>query len=136
MAVEIHRVDYFHATVRDEPGGAYRLLAALASGGVNLLAFNAVPVGPNSTQLEIFPEDKALFQSVAGKAGLQVAGSDQALLIEGDDELGALAGVHRRLHEAGIEVYASNGIASGHRFGYLVFVRADQFQLAAEALGV
>ena len=55
MTMNIRRVEYFHATVKDLPGEAYKLLAQLATAEVNLLAFNAVPVGPEQTQLVIFP---------------------------------------------------------------------------------
>ena len=57
MATKIRRVDYFYATIKDQPGEAYLFLQQLADLGINLLAFTAVPVGPTSTQLSIFPED-------------------------------------------------------------------------------
>src|SRR5216684_3492026 len=41
MAFHVRRIDYFSATVRDDPGEAYKLLATLANLGVNLLAFTA-----------------------------------------------------------------------------------------------
>ena len=43
MGYSICPVEYFYATVMDEPGEAYRVLSALADRGVNLLAFTAVP---------------------------------------------------------------------------------------------
>ena len=55
MAYRIRRVEYFHATVVDEPGEAYKVLSALAGLGVNLVAFTAVPVGPDRTQLTALP---------------------------------------------------------------------------------
>ena len=51
MPFTIRRVDYFYATVRDEPGAAHRILSQLAGLGVNLLAFSAVPTGPERAQL-------------------------------------------------------------------------------------
>jgi hypothetical protein len=57
--------------------------------------------------------------------------------VQGDDELGALASVHERLFEAGVDVYASTGVTDGRgSFGYVVYVREEQFELAAAALGV
>ena len=46
MAARIRKVNYFYASVRDQPGEGYRLLTRLAGAGVNLLAFTATPVGP------------------------------------------------------------------------------------------
>ena len=55
MSNQIKRVDYFHTTIKDEPGGAFQILDQFAQQGVNLLAFSAVPSGPATTQLTIFP---------------------------------------------------------------------------------
>ena len=55
MAYTIRRLDYFYATVPDRPWEAHELLSQLAGLGVNLLALTAVPTGPESTQLTLFP---------------------------------------------------------------------------------
>jgi hypothetical protein len=137
MAVAIRRVDYFYANVRDELGAAYRVLAQLAELGVDLLAFTAVPSGPVRAQLALFPADPNRLLAEGRAAGLALDGPYHALLVQGDDELGALAGVHERLLEAGVDVYASSGVTDGHgSFGYVVYVRDDQFEHAAGALGV
>jgi hypothetical protein len=68
MAYGIRRVEYFHATVVDQPGEAYKVLSVLAGLGVNLLAFTAVPVGPDRTQITLFPEDPGKMKSEAQKA--------------------------------------------------------------------
>ena len=56
MGNRISRVFYFHASVMDEPGEAYKVLSALAGLGVNLVAFTAIPVGPDRTQITLFPD--------------------------------------------------------------------------------
>jgi len=59
------------------------------------------------------------------------------LLVQGDDEMGALAGVHERLVSAGVDIYASSGVTDGRgAFGYIVYVREDQFEKAVDALGL
>jgi prephenate dehydratase len=97
MALNIRRVDYFSLSVKDQPGEAYKLLALLAERGINLLAFTAVPTGELLTQLTIFPEDTRRLASEARQAGLELEGPHAALLVQGDDELGALADVHRNV---------------------------------------
>jgi hypothetical protein len=137
MAFRIRRVDYYYTSVKDEPGAAYRILSQLAGLGVNLLAFTAVPVGPTRAQLALFPENDGKLTAAARQAGLALDGPHGALLVQGDDELGALASVHQRLFEAGVDVYAASGVTDGHgSFGYVVYVREDQFGQAAKALGV
>jgi hypothetical protein len=137
MAAKIRRVDYFYATVRDQPGEAYKLLSRLAAAEVNLLAFSAVPIGVETTQLVLFPENVDLLARAAEKAGVVLAGPQRAFLIQGDDELGVLADIHRKLYEANINVYASNGVTDGGKgYGYVLYVRPEDFDNAANVLGV
>ena len=135
MPHRIHRVEYYYANVRDDLGAAYRLLQELAGSGVNLLAFTAVPSGPELAQFALFPEDPSRLRAEARAANLRLEGPYHALLVHGDDELGALARIHERLFEADIDVYASSGVTDGRgSFGYLVYLREDQFERAAETL--
>jgi hypothetical protein len=137
MAHSIRRADYYYASIRDELGAAYRVLAQLAELGVNLLAFTAVPSGPNLAQFALFPEDPNKLAAEASAAQLPLDGPYHAFLVQGDDELGALASVHEQLFHAGVDVYASSGVTDGRgAFGYVVYVREDQFEHAAEALGL
>ena len=137
MPFSISRVAYFNTTVRDRPGEAYRTLQLLADVGINLLAFTATPVGPTSAQLTLFPEDASLLTDTASKASLQLDGPHPALLVQGDDKLGALAQIHESLFAANVNVYASSGVTDGRGgFGYVVYVRPDQFDQACKALGV
>jgi len=137
MSAKVRAIEYFTATAQGTPEGAYELLGLLATSGVNLLGFNAIPVGLHATQLVLFPEDGARLAQVAREQQLSLAGPDRALLIQGDDELGALAQIHRRLASAGVTPYASSGLADGRGgFGYVVYVRPDEFADAARALGL
>lgn len=137
MAFSIRRVQYFYATVHDQPGEAYRLLSQLAEAGVNVVAVTAVPVGPVHTQLTLFPEDELAMEDAARKSGLALDGPHPALLVQGDDELGVLAGIHAQLAEADVNVYASSGVSSGKgSFGYILYIRPEKFEQAAAALGV
>jgi hypothetical protein len=137
MAFRIRRVEYFTCTVQDQPGEAYKLLSQLADLGLNLVAFTAVPVGPFRSQLTLFPEDPARMANAARRAGLTLDGPHPALLVQGDDELGALASIHEKIYGANVNVYASTGVADGRgSFGYVVYVRPEDYERAAAALGV
>ena len=137
MSYKIRRVDYFYTTIRDEPGEAYKLLSLLAGLGINLLAFTAVPFGPMNTQLTIFPEDSAKLNDVAKKSGLKLDGPQPALLVQGDDELGALADVHMKLYEESVSIFASSGVSDGKgSYGYLIYVRPEDYERAVAALKV
>lgn len=137
MTHTVRPVDYFHATVRDQAGEAFRVLSSLAEAGVNLLAFSASPVGAAAAHMVLFPEDADALVDYADRSGMVLSGPERALMVQGDDKLGALAEVHRQLADAGINVFASNAVTGGHgRYGYVIHVRAEEFDAAARALGV
>ncbi|MBW2467559.1 MAG: hypothetical protein JRF02_09690 [Deltaproteobacteria bacterium] len=137
MELKITKIEYYHTTVADQPGEAYKFLSQLAGVGINLLAFTAVPVGPTVTQLTIFPEDSAQLKHEAAKIGLALDGPHKAFLVQGDDELGALAEIHRKIYEADVNVYSASGVTDGKgSFGYIVYVKSQDFETAAAALGL
>jgi hypothetical protein len=136
MSFSIRRVEYYYVHVQDRPGEAYALLSQLAASEVNLLAFGAMPTGENHAQLTLFPEDVSQLARVAERAGLVLEGPQCAILVRGDDRLGALADVHARLTEADINVYASTGVTDGRgAYGYILYVSPDQIDQATGALG-
>jgi len=137
MAIDVRRVQYYHVTAKDEPGAAYKILTELAGAEVNLLAFNATPTGPEHTQLTLFPANLEQFVSAADRLGLVMFGPHVAFLVRGDDRLGALAELHQKLFDASINVYASTGVSdgSGH-FGYVLYVRGQDYDAAERALGI
>lgn len=135
MPLQIRRAEYYYVTVKDRPGEAYNLLSRLAAEGVELLAFSAVPMGAETTQLILFPAETPKLLRMAEKGGLVLAGPQHAFLITGDDRLGALAEIHRKLAEARINVFASSGVTDGRGgFGYLVHVRPEDGERAAQVL--
>lgn len=137
MSFKVGRVDYFYAKVADRPGEAYKILDTLAELGVSLLAFTAIPMGPAYTQLTLFPEDNHLLQMEAEKAALELDGPHPAFLVRGDDYLGVLAEVHEKLFRASVNVYASTGVTDGRGgFGYVIYVRPEEYERAASALAV
>jgi hypothetical protein len=58
-------------------------------------------------------------------------------LVQGDDQLGALAEVHFRLYANNVNIYASSGVADGKgHYGYIIYVRPDDYEKAVAALNV
>jgi hypothetical protein len=137
MAFKIRKVEYFYCSVVDQPGEAYKLLTELEKSGINQLAFTAIPIGPNRTQLTLFPDSAAKLMQEAKRTNFSLDGPHAAFLVQGDDELGALTEIHQILYEANVNVYASNGVTDGKgSFGYLLFVRPEEYDRAASALNI
>ena len=135
MADTVQRVEYFYVQVANRPGEGARLLGALQEGGINLLAFSGFPEGRGS-QLDFVPSDPASFRRFARKAGWKLTGPRRALLISGDDRVGAVAEVHAKLAEAKINVTAIDAVCAGAgRYGAILWVAPRDFAKAGKLLG-
>jgi len=106
MAFTVRRIDYFYISVQDTLGVGYDVLAKLADLGVNLAAVTAVPFGPERTQLTVFPEDSTLLRHAAEQSNIQLDGPHPALIVQGDDEAGALGPIHQRLLDSNVHIFA------------------------------
>lgn len=136
MAVKIYSTAYYFTTVRDVPGEACRLLERLAEEQVNLLAFNALPVGPDETRMMIYPLNPVWLAEMARKTGLTLDGPHHAFIVHGDDELGALVEMHQKLCDADINVTNSSGIADGKGgYRYILHVVPEDYERAEKLLG-
>jgi predicted amino acid-binding ACT domain protein len=135
MADTVRRVEYRYATVPDSPGEVQKLLSTLEERGVNLVAFLGFPEGGQS-QIDLVPEDPAALTAAAEAAGVQLSEAKQALLVQGDDRVGAVADVTGRLAEAGVNVTAAAAVAAASgSFGMVVWVAPGDYEQAAGALG-
>jgi hypothetical protein len=102
-----------------------------------MLAFTAMPVGPDRSQLTMFPEDSQKLIDNAAQIGITLDGPHHALLVQGDDELGALAEIHKKLYDAEVSVYSSSGVTDGDgSFGYILYIRPEDYKSAVSTLGI
>jgi hypothetical protein len=137
MAYRISRVEYFTTTVKDKPGEAYRVLAVLEELGIHLLAINLVSTGPMATQVTMIPADPEKLRNAAKYAKLALVGPRKALMVQGDEVLGALVGIHSKLAAANVNVFASNGVTDGEsHYCYILHVRPEEYERAAKALEI
>ena len=137
MAETVRSVDYFYATVDSVPGQARRLLEFCSAHEVNLINFTAFPIGLGRAQLDFFPENTQKLIKAAGDAGIPLVGPKKAFLVQGEDRPGVLVEYHLRLADAGVNVYAANGTTDGRGgFGYILWVKPEDYEKAAEALGI
>ena len=135
MSYAAHRLEYFNVTMNISADEAYEILDSLAKLGANFLAINAVPVGPQSTQLTLFPEDSSMLQAIAKQAGLQLIGPYPAVIVQGQDEPGVLAGIHKKLHQNHIHAFTSTAITDGKgRYGCILYLRAEDADRVVKAL--
>ena len=137
MADKIRRADYQYVHVPDKPGEGARILGALKEAGVNLLSLTAFPDGKGTTQVDFVTENADGLAKAAKGLGLKLSDRKRAFFIQGDDRAGAAAEIFRKLADAGVNVHATNAAAGARGgFGMIVWVRPENFDKAAKALGV
>ncbi len=137
MAVTVKVVEYYYATVEDKPGEAQRLMGFCSAHEIDLVNLTAFPVGKGKVQIDLFPLNAGKLISAAQEASIPLVGPKKAFLIQGDDRKGALIDFHLRLAYAGVNIYAANGTSDGRGgFGFILWVRPEDFEKAASTLGV
>lgn len=135
MPLDIRKIEYYNITIGGEAGDASKLLSVFAGVGISLLAFKAVPLEPGRTRFTLFPNDSSKMTEGAKKAGIELDGPYSALLIEGDDESGALADIYEKLSKANIKVDESYGIADIKRsYGVVLYMKQEDCEKALSDL--
>jgi len=135
MANVVKKVAYFAMDIPNKPGEGARVLGALAEAGVNLLAFTGFPSG-RKAQLDIIPEDVAIFKKAAKAAKMETRPQKFGFLVQGNDRKGAVADLLRILAEKKINVTAVDAVSAGTgRFAAILWVAPEDVNKTAKALG-
>jgi hypothetical protein len=135
MADTVQRVEYFYVQVPNKAGEGLRYLSALSEAGINLLAFSGFPEGRGS-QLDFVPADPTAFHGFAKRSKWKITGPKRAFLLSGDDRVGLVADIHKKLADARINVTAIDAACAGAgRYGAILSVAARDYKKAATLLG-
>jgi hypothetical protein len=135
MADIVRKVAYFAMDVPDKPGEGARVLGALAEAGVNLLAFTGFPSG-GKAQLDIIPEDAAIFKKAVKAAKMKTRPQKFGFLVQGNDRKGAVAGLLKTLAEKKINVTAVDAVSAGKgRYAAILWVESKDVNKTVKALG-
>lgn len=135
MADTVRRVEYCYVTVPDKPGEGRRVLKALKENGVNLLAYLGFPSGNGQSQIDLVPENVDSLKRAAEKAGLKLSERKRAFLVQGKDQVGAVADTLSKLADANINVTAAAASCAGENYGMILWVAPGDYDKAARALG-
>ena len=100
----------------------------------NLLAFTGFPRG-RKAQLDIIPEDVAIFKKAAKAAKMKTRPQKFGFLVQGDDRKGAVANLLGILAEKKINVTAIDAASAGAgRYAAILWVESKDVNKAAKAL--
>ena len=134
MSQSVRKVDYFHVMVPNKPGRGARVLAGLATEGVNLLAFSGFPSGSKG-QLDLIPQDSAALRRAARKLGLDLSVRKTGFLVQGTDRVGAMTKLLDILAAAKINITAMDAVTAGaDRYGAIFWVKPKSVAKAARLL--
>jgi len=134
MPDTVRKVHYFTTSVADRPGEAFKVLASMVSGGVNLLACSGTTRGRRA-RIDVVPDDTRRFAAAAKKAGLSFSEKKSGFLVQGDDRPGALADNVGVLADAGINIVAVDALSAGAgRWGAIVWVADRDVRRAGSLL--
>ena len=137
MANIVRRIEYYYTVVPNRAGVGANVFNALKAGGVNLIALNGFPTSSRRAQLVFVPSGRDAFVAAAHKEGIKLVGPKVAFLIQGEDQVGAVADVVSKQGQARINVTAMQAIAAGAgRYGAILWFRPRNISKAAQALGV
>ncbi len=135
MADIVRKVAYFAMDVPNRPGEGARVLGNLVDMSVNLLAFKGFPSG-RKAQLDIIPEDVAVFKNAVKAAKIKTRPQKFGFLVQGDDRKGAVADLLKTLAEKKINVTATDAMSAGAgRYAAILWVAPRDVNKAAKALG-
>lgn len=129
------KIEYYYTSIKDESGEGFRFLKQLAERNVDLMALTAVPFGPDKAQLTLFPKDASSLVEAAKLEKIELDGPHAAIIVQGEDHVGAFAGVLAKLAATNINVFSVQGMTDGRGgFGYIVFLRPSDIDQALSAL--
>ena len=135
MADRIRKADYFSVQVSNRAGEGARVMKALRANGVNLIAFTGFPNG-RKAQVDFIPENTAALKRAAKTMKLGLGKKKTVFLIQGEDRVGALAGVLEKLAAARINMTAMDAVCAGKgRYGAIFWVKPKDVARAARAVG-
>ena len=135
MAYRVQKVNYCKMTVPSRAGQGAQILKAISDAGINMQAFTGFPVGGGKSQVDIISGDMAAVRRLAKKEGWRLSATKKSFMVQGNDEVGAIQKVIKRLADARINIVAMDAVAAGRgRYGMILWVKPKDYRRAARAL--
>ena len=135
MAHRVRKVNYFSLTVPNRAGQAEQILREVRSEGINMHAFTGFPLKAGKTQIDLVTDESSKLRRVANNNDWRISKVKKAFLVTGNDEIGAVHKVLKKLADSRINVIAADAVSAGKgRYGMILWVNPKSYSRAARAL--
>jgi len=135
MAYRVQKVNYCYVTVPSRAGQGEKILNALKEANISLQAFSGFPLRGGKSQVDLVSDNTAAIRRLAKKNGWRLSQTKKAFLVKGDDEIGAVHKIIKKLADVKINVTAADGVAAaGGRYGMIMWVKPKDYTRAARIL--
>jgi hypothetical protein len=122
-------------TIPSRAGQAEAVLGAVKEAGINMHAFSGFPTKAGKSQIDFISEDSAAIRRLAKRSSWRLSKSKKAFLIQGNDEIGAIHKIFKKLADEKINVTAADAVAAGvGRYGMILWVKPKVYNRAARVL--
>ncbi|MBI3006074.1 MAG: hypothetical protein HYY49_11770 [Ignavibacteriales bacterium] len=128
------RMTHFKANLEDKPGALLSILKDLKAKNLGLSGLWGYATGEGKAELYVITKNPDKVRNAWKDSGL-LAEEGTGFWLKGSDRTGALLGPLEALAKAGVNIVAIDAVAVGGKFGSFVWVKPEDVDRAAKALG-
>lgn len=135
MAYRVRKVNYYKMTVSSRAGQAEKVLGAIKEAGIDMYAFSGFPTKAGKSQIDLISDESAAIRRLAKKSNWRLSKTKKAFLVQGNDQIGAIHKIFKKLADEKIDVTAADAVAAGvGRYGMILWVKPKVYNRAARVL--
>jgi hypothetical protein len=134
MAFTSKRIDVLKIPLESKPGSFAKVYRAFREAGVDVNATWGYQMGPDAAEANIFPKDINKAKAALDKIGVKST-PNQAVWIDGKDEIGVYLEALDKLEKANVSIEASDAFGVGGRFACVMFFDDKNREAGCKALG-
>lgn len=131
---KVRRVTYFMANLEDKTGELLKIMQGLKDKKIGVKGLWGFGTHSGKAQLFVIARKVERLRKCWQKSGL-LAEEGTGFLIRGDDKTGAMIESLQALADSGVNIHAVDAIAAKGGYVSFVWVRPEDVEKAAEALG-
>ncbi len=135
MAYRVRKVNYCKMTVSSRAGQGEKVLRVIKEAGIDMYAFSGFPTKAGKSQVDFVSGDTAAIKRLAKKFSWRLSNTKKAFLVQGNDQIGAIHKIFKKLADEKINVTAADAVAAGvGRYGMILWVKPKVYNRAARVL--